>query len=206
MEPRRGASFTTITMTRSPAESSLNPRPLIHVNDVDDEIHDYDREGKKERKMNEKKEEGYPRNKVANRSNLFFPTPPPSTTEFLLLSCSEARPSLPSILWKLWNIPSLISWDFARKASREKNARETQGQKEREEGGGPACPSAPRQTQEEIRFCFHPVIFSRASTPPRFVFVNDATSLREAHFGRYRNRIKILFVSRSRSVKIQREK
>lgn len=92
VEPRRGTSFTTITMMRSPAESSLNPRPLIHVNDVDDEIHDYDREGKKERKMNEKKEEGYPRNKVANRSNLFFPTPPPSTTEFLLLSCSEARP------------------------------------------------------------------------------------------------------------------
>lgn len=53
---------------------------------------------------------------------------------------------------------------------------------------------------------FTRVIFSRASTPPRFVFVNDATSLREAHFGRYRNRIKILFVSRSRSVKIQREK
>lgn len=51
-------------------------------------------------------------------------------------------------------------------------------EREREEGGGPACPSAPRQTQE-IRFCFHPVIFSRASTPPRFVFVNDATSSRE---------------------------
>ena len=52
VESRRGTrTFTTITMTRFPAESSLNPRhTLIHVNDVDDEIHDYDRERKKERK------------------------------------------------------------------------------------------------------------------------------------------------------------
>lgn len=129
-------------MTRFPAESSLNPRPLIHVNDVDDEIHDYDRERKKERWMREeKKEEGCIANKVANRSNLFFPTPPPSTNEFLLPSCSEARPPLAPILWKLWNIPSLISWDFARKASREKNARETQGQRERERGGRRTCVS-----------------------------------------------------------------
>lgn len=94
-----GTTFTTITMTRFPAESSLNPRPLIHVNDVDDEIHDYDRERKKERWMREeKKEEGCIANKVANRSNLFFPTPPPSTNEFLLPSCSEARPPLAPIL------------------------------------------------------------------------------------------------------------
>lgn len=129
--------------------------------------------------------------------------PPPS------FFCSPAARRAPSPVDPLKTLKySLVNFLGFREKSvaREKRAWNTRTEREREEGGGPACPSAPRQTQEEIRFCFHPVIFSRASTPPRFVFVNDATSLREAHFGRYRNRIKILFVSRSRSVKIQREK
>ena len=85
VESRRGTrTFTTITMTRFPAESSLNPRhTLIHVNDVDDEIHDYDRERKKERKKErwtreEKKEEGWKVSRIKWQTARisFFPTPP----------------------------------------------------------------------------------------------------------------------------------
>lgn len=166
----------------SPAEggaSLLLTRPLIHVNDVVDKIHDYKTEMRRDSEEEREREKtGEERelvaNKVANRSFArisFSQQPFLPVSVFLLPSCSETRSSGADPLKMKY---SLVNFRAARKASWGKT-REIQGHMEGEGGERErerawrasrehACPSVPHQTRESVS-AFSRQFFTREHAP-----------------------------------------